>query len=54
MLEDKRLCPHCSRPLHSRPYLMAQRADTPLLPWPWALVLLSALVVLCLMIARAM
>jgi len=54
MLHDKRVCPHCSKPLHSRPYLMALRSEQPLLPWPWALVLLAGLLVTCLLIARAM
>jgi hypothetical protein len=28
-VEDKRACPHCGRPLHNQPYLMAQGAGAP-------------------------
>ena len=53
-LEDRRSCEHCGHPLNPKPYLMAQRFEQPLLPWPWALVVLAGLLVTCLLIARAM
>ena len=46
-LEDKRLCPHCLRELHERPYLMARQATENVLSLKqiaWVLVIVLALV----------
>ena len=51
-LETKQHCPHCGRAVHSRPYVMASRREAPLLPTKWAVVVLVAVVVVCLAVAR--
>ena len=53
-LETRFCCPACGHETHRRRYLMAVDPDAlPILSWPWALVLLVSLLVVCLAAANA-